>query len=853
LYWQSLGKLLVSAQIQDLIMMLSSNTRQRRQAISQLIESGATVVEPLLKELSLNNDKDVQVSILRILSNIGDNRAIPVLAQKIYHPDFAVRSLANRALIQLGVVEPIRGAIKSQDAGILRTTAAALGQISETEDLSLLIPLLENPDSHVRQAAALALKSMNNLDAKKALSTKSSLQDNSMNWVTIQALVAQDRENLAESLKHILPDADAKLKISILSHLRMTRDEELRQLILGLLKDDDSSVRSRAALELGNCQYKPAHKDLLLALEDKSWEVRRHAAWSLGRLGNRESYDALFKTLGDKDKNVRGAAAEALSVLKDKRAVGVIIKLLDDKEEYVRNTAAKALRRLGAKEAIPQMLKSIEKYGGHRDISSALAELGGSDLIDVFVKMLESKRVSTISAGIYPFVYHFHDERAAKALIKLANHFDIEIRYWAVLALSKIDSAEANQMLLKLLEHKELRLRSIAVRVLGRMPREDAIKRLKDILAGNADSNLYESLVPVIQRIGRPEALQFLIALVKNENFSRRFVAVEALANYKDKEAVEALLWALSESQIKHVRVDTRAAWALGEMGIKEAVPALMAELLLAINTEDAEAITYISDALGKLADLKAVDLLLKALRTNNEHAKVSVIHALAKLGDKKASKRLSMLLADNLLNLSGEAVSALRKIGDETAVDGLIAYLKDAQRLSRIHAIEALSHVANSKATDILVKALYEKPYRIRKAATLGLRRVGRDALPAILAIDFKEEENLLALRRLIWLCGEIGDTRASSKLIAVVEESSDLLTRAHAVQALGKIGDPQSLDCLLKASHNNSSYIRAATATALGKLKDVDVKATLETLAKDSNENVRRAAKHSLENAGN
>ena len=57
------------------------------------------------------------------------------------------------------------------------------------------------------------------------------------------------------------------------------------------------------------------------------------------------------------------------------------------------------------------------------------------------------------------------------------------------------------------------------------------------------------------------------------------------------------------------------------------------------------------------------------------------------------------------------------------------------------------------------------------------------------------------------------------------------------------------KALKCLLTTSKDSSSYIRAATATALASLGDVDVRTTLEGLAYDTNENVRRAARRGLE----
>ena len=91
--------------------------------------------------------------------------------------------------------------------------------------------------------------------------------------------------------------------------------KEIKRLIGELQdQDEDSSVRSNAAIALGNIgeDAKDAVPALIQALQDQNSEIRYHAAMALGEIGSgaADAVSALIQALQDQD--VRVIAAYAL-------------------------------------------------------------------------------------------------------------------------------------------------------------------------------------------------------------------------------------------------------------------------------------------------------------------------------------------------------------------------------------------------------------------------------------------------------------------------------------------------------------------------------------------------------------
>jgi HEAT repeat protein len=118
----------------------------------------------------------------------------------------------------------------------------------------------------------------------------------------------------------------------------------------------------------------------------------------------------------------------------------------------------------------------------------------------------------------------------------------------------------------------------------------------------------------------------------------------------------------------------TNAAWALGAMGNRKAVP------LLSRTLRDAEAPVRRRSAwaLGALDGSEAVPALVEALKDSDAGVREQVAWALGAIGDRRGVEGLIGALDDSVASVRKQAAWALGAIGDSRAVGALTKRLKD-------------------------------------------------------------------------------------------------------------------------------------------------------------------------------
>ena len=178
------------------------------------------------------------------------------------------------------------------------------------------------------------------------------------------------------------------------------------------------------------------------------------------------------------------------------------------------------------------------------------------------------------------------------------------------------------------------------------------------------------------------------------------FLAVGELRAIGDSEAIAALTEGLGVSDSD---VAGRAAWALGELGAREAIPALM----------------------GKLDDRG--DAMTGSERTSFELALVKLIGHVQAIGDEPAvSVLLTLLEADDLV-VSRRAARALAELQAREAIPVLVRILQARGSVLPVGAqltyIRALREMPHASAVGVLSDALYRKG--VQDKAARGLMEV--------------------------------------------------------------------------------------------------------------------------------
>jgi len=323
-----------------------------------------------------------------------------------------------------------------------------------------------------------------------------------------------------------------------------------------------------------------------------------------------------------------------------------------------------------------------------------------------------------------------------------------------------------------------------------------------------------EQAALVMGRIGSPEwaTIPLLGALDKSRPWPVRSRAAWALGQLKDRRAIPALVETLKDEEEE---VASAAASALSAIG-EPAVPSLISTL----RNEQPRMRQMAVKALGKMGTL-AVRPLLNIIQDEKQPDNVirGTAEALGLLREAEAIPHLINLLHVRGGRLAESAVAALAAIG-EPAVQPLIDSLPaQSSALELRKAIVSALVAIGEPSIEPLVKSLDSHSASIRGAAEEALTHIGAPAIEALVAALRTEKWDLR--RRIAQILGRIGDERLGEPLLLALSDE-DPGVRARAAQILGQIGYRQATEQLINAMQTDpDEFVRRAAIKALADLK--------------------------------
>ncbi|MGA2698754.1 MAG: HEAT repeat domain-containing protein [Methanoregula sp.] len=166
------------------------------------------------------------------------------------------------------------------------------------------------------------------------------------------------------------------------------------------------------------------------------------------------------------------------------------------------------------------------------------------------------------------------------------------------------------------------------------------------------------------------------------------------------KQGIDVLVHTLHNSADPAIR--GYAAYLLGNAKTPQAIRPLI-EALGDMDKSVREQAMLALVATGKAA----TEPLAAAMKDPRWETRYRAVEALGKLADEKALKPLVQGLRDNRDHVRYMAAKGLKGLGDSTAIDPLIILLKDENRLVRLMAVRALSAIGGEKVTTALKAAL--------------------------------------------------------------------------------------------------------------------------------------------------
>ncbi|MFD0632820.1 HEAT repeat domain-containing protein [Catenulispora yoronensis] len=477
-------------------------------------------------------------------------------------------------------------------------------------------------------------------------------------------------------------------------------------------------------------------------------------------------------------------------VVADAELVGKLIADLGHPDEETRLYATYALAWTRSAAAVEPLVAAWERLRASDDPENAKWEIGS-------VRRALSRSLAA-------------DTHLALAL-RLTDHEDPGVRWTAVEFLRTVDDPAARAAAVR----HELQVLHPYLGLADTDPaltRPEAIGRLVELLTGKPD-NL--RVIEAMERIGDRTCLS---ALTKSLGWK-----VAGSVQTRADEAIRAIggTDALGRAALAVVRDPeadpTRAAYLVGQLGLTEAIPDLLAILrkgragwstaaavLAAFGV--VEAAPRIGEILGRilhqsskiqsplirylirLGPEPAVDVLITAARTSRDKERDLAMDALARCTDPRAVELVVSAIFHDVIRMA--LVRPLAERGDPRVVDALI-------------------HVVNTS-----------KDRRIREVATRGIQRAAQVDQQAVDDLMQRFHYGRGPRTAVAWLEGHRATPRTGQYPLSALSQACkdlDERVRAQAVKSLALIGTPRAFNLLRTLEDDPSRHVRACVAGAL------------------------------------
>jgi HEAT repeat protein len=600
-----------------------------------------------------------------------------------------------------------------------------------TEELSLSLQQLLDPDASVRRSAAEVLAGA---DERAIYPLIRTLRDDNpgVQDAAMRSLIAIGGEVTAYMSLPLLRESPFLRNTAriILKEIGQTSVPLLRPLLLD--KDDD--VRTFALdliTEIAWCDYVPEVARLLET--DPNQNTRASAARALGVLGDSAGLPALTAALRDNEW-VCFSALESLAMLHDESAVDAVLALLDHPSETLRYAAIETLGKIGSPQSSAKLVSrlpraaDIEKTAIVRSlvqigITPSMAEVADL-LIEMFTRGEWEDRLVALKG-----LADLKDKRAVSAILDVAGTLDpsepeSEERLHAVK--ETLLAFGCVQQLLSVLDDPPAKFRSqvIAVEVIGQLQCPEAVPRLIAVLNGDL-REVRRSAVLALAEIGGDAVLPVLRTCVDDRDGHVRNAAMSALGGIRDKNSFDHLLRHLAVENYKDVlEVNVRALLMISE----QRVAAVMKKLAPAVK-----------ELLGRCTN--NIDMLL-ALSAEPELAiRIAALAGLGRQRDDRARTRLAEALQDKDPEVRKAAVIAL---GQLNAVDELKKALGDKDMWVRLYAVKALGETGDAETAKAVIPLLYDTETPVVLSAVDALVQSGNSSAVALSALQNHRDERV-------------------------------------------------------------------------------------------------------------
>lgn len=372
-------------------------------------------------------------------------------------------------------------------------------------------------------------------------------------------------------------------------------------------------VRPLVAFGVAEVRYRSIFREFLQQLDDDEArdfveplkaellndEFSEHSALALHLLAVIKGAK-LLKTCArltrHKAPEMRSAAVEAMSQMGENKVVRFLNSRMKDKAPEVRAAAAAGLANVHSPKSVSLLTGALfdDAVTVRRSAARTLTGIEGEETAAAVSKALNAESDATVVEYLLEAVGRSGTDEALITLQKYLDGTDTEKRHRAINTLRRLKNKKGAKMLMPLLTDPDNDTRRLAV---------DAVGQLGD-----------EAVLPILRQ-----------TISEDRQEPIRAAAARSLGELKDADSLTALEEALHDERT----VRCQAIIALGRIGRKTSVPALLAQL----RDQAPEVRYHACIALGEIGDLPNPEPLQDLLDDNEVMVRRAAEATLTKLG----------------------------------------------------------------------------------------------------------------------------------------------------------------------------------------------------------------------------
>jgi len=403
--------------------------------------------------------------------------------------------------------------------------------------------------------------------------------------------------------------------------------------------------------------------------------------------------EPIVATLSGADKRETAALVDVLTALVDNKSFPILARAMS--EENARAVAGVAWALSSARSYSPSLLLGLL---GQPGISrpALLSVIGAHRERIPFRDLLNAayQHDAAEKTALFKVITEIANESSIEELLARVEGKDPIARMHIISILAKFNKPRVRTALQATLRDPNKMVRSAALQAISRMSGEIDPGLIAPLLK-DSEMEVQNLAVEILCKAKHPETVQHLIDVLKDESEYSRRAAVEVLNEVGDERSVKHLLQAIKDDDWW---VRSRAADALGKIG----GPRVINAALSLVNDKDEEIRRTAIEILNQTRDERAVNHLIEATRDQDWWVSERAVDALGAMASHKAVPRLLEMLSANPKSVA-TVVRALGKIADLRAVDPVLGTLTRPETDIVIEAMIALVKLADERTSEAI------------------------------------------------------------------------------------------------------------------------------------------------------